>query len=433
MLPWLALAGALLLILAAVLVQPLTGWDVRARAARVPLSETLPPWHGHWDPRVGPGTAPAVALALLGVTFGGRLAERWRFPALLALAYAVSLAWLLSLALVDGLDGLSRVLAHPSEYLLTAREVSDVGQFLRGYVQHIPIDSPDNWPIHIAGHPPGMALFFVLLVRVGLGGSLAAGVVVTVIAATVAPAVMLVLRILGAETAARRAAPFLVLSPAAVTMAVSADAVMAAVAAWAMVCLALATRRPVGWPLGWSVPAGLLFGCLVMMSYGLPVFAVTALGLLVAARNWRPLVPCAVSAAAVVGGFAVAGFAWWEAFPALVDRYWAGIASERPESYWIWANLALLLVTAGPALAPALTTLPRLPWEPRTLAVGAVVTVGLADLSLMSKAEVERIWLPFVPWLLIATAGLPDRWRRPALALQVLTALLVQHLVDTFW
>jgi methylthioxylose transferase len=51
----------------------------------------------------------------------------------------------------------------------------------------------------------------------------------------------------------------------------------------------------------------------------------------------------------------------------------------------------------------------------------------------MSKAEVERIWLPFVPWLLLATVCLPARWQRPALAAQVVTALLVQHLVVTNW
>ena len=38
--------------------------------------------------------------------------------------------------------------------------------------------------------------------------------------------------------------------------------------------------------------------------------------------------------------------------------------------------------------------------------------VVVADLSLMSRAEVERIWLPFVPWLLVGCALLPDRWRR---------------------
>ena len=57
----------------------------------------------------------------------------------------------------------------------------------------------------------------------------------------------------------------------------------------------------------------------------------------------------------------------------------------------------------------------------------------LADASRMSKAEVERIWLPFVPWLLLSTACLPPRWQRPMLGVQVAVALLVQHLVLTNW
>ena len=51
----------------------------------------------------------------------------------------------------------------------------------------------------------------------------------------------------------------------------------------------------------------------------------------------------------------------------------------------------------------------------------------------MSKGEVERIWLPFVPWLLISCTLLPERWRRVGLALQVVTALAVQHLLATGW
>ena len=51
----------------------------------------------------------------------------------------------------------------------------------------------------------------------------------------------------------------------------------------------------------------------------------------------------------------------------------------------------------------------------------------------MSKAEVERIWLPFVPWLLVSTALLPERWRRSGLVVQVVVALLVQHLLYTVW
>ena len=62
-----------------------------------------------------------------------------------------------------------------------------------------------------------------------------------------------------------------------------------------------------------------------------------------------------------------------------------------------------------------------------------MVMVLVADLSLMSKAEVERIWLPFVPWLLISCALLPDRWRRVGVAVQVLVAVVVQHLLFTGW
>ena len=51
----------------------------------------------------------------------------------------------------------------------------------------------------------------------------------------------------------------------------------------------------------------------------------------------------------------------------------------------------------------------------------------------MSKAEVERIWLPFVPWLLISCALLPERWRRVGVVVQVVVALVVQHLLFTGW
>ena len=59
--------------------------------------------------------------------------------------------------------------------------------------------------------------------------------------------------------------------------------------------------------------------------------------------------------------------------------------------------------------------------------------IVVADASRMSKAEVERIWLPFVPWLLLSTACLPPRWQRPMLGTQLVVALLVQHLVLTNW
>ncbi|MGL4177931.1 MAG: hypothetical protein ACRCSN_17875, partial [Dermatophilaceae bacterium] len=67
------------------------------------------------------------------------------------------------------------------------------------------------------------------------------------------------------------------------------------------------------------------------------------------------------------------------------------------------------------------------------LVVAALGTVLVADLSLMSKAEVERIWLPFVPWLLLSVVWLPPAWRRWGLVGQALAAVVVQHVVRTAW
>ncbi len=412
-------------------------WDVASRAPRNASPHEVPPLHGLWRPKLfGPGTLPALLLALLGWRYAADLAARLPWRWLLAASYAASLAWLFALALVDGTRGLSRVLGNPYEYLRTARGVGNVGTLLDTYVSRIPYAADDNWPTHVAGHPPGTLLFFVGLVKVGLGGDLAAGVVVTVLAASTAVAVLVTLRALGAEPTARLAAPFLVLTPAAVFMAVSADALIGAVMAWGLACLALATRR---W--GWALPAGLLLGAGAMMSYGMPLMGLVALAVLVAGRSWKPLPLAFASALAVVLAFAVAGFAWWDAYPVLRERYFDGIAEDRPQSYWWYGDLACLVVSAGPLLLSGLTAAAataaasarRAARVPLLLTGSAAVVVALADASGMSRAEVERIWLPFVPWLTVSCALLPPAWRRWGLGLQVAAALLVQHLFYTSW
>ncbi len=445
---WVGLALAVGLVAWAFVYPGLTDTPVFPRAPRNASADEVPPLHGLWRPKLlGPGTVPAVLLALLAWRYAAGLAERLPWRRLLVVSYAAGLAWMLALALVDGTKGLSRQLGNPYEYLVTAREVTDVHTLLTTWAAHMPMRSPDAFPTHVAGHPPGALLFFVLLVRVGLGGDLAAGVVVTLLAASAAVAVLVTLRALGAEPLARRAAPFLVLAPSAVFMAVSGDAVFTAVGAWGLACLALGATagRPGRWTragTAWSVLAGLLLGTVVMMSWGLPILGVPALAVLALARAWRPLPVAAAAALVVVLGFAVAGWSWWEIYPDLVARYSEGIAKDRPGYYWWWANLALLVISAGPLLgagAVHLVARARPAWHERpervglVLAASGVAMVALADASGMSKAEVERIWLPFMPWLLLSCALLPPRWRRWGLALQLVTALVVQHLFYTVW
>jgi hypothetical protein len=433
--PWVGLGAAVALMVLAAVVPPLLGWDVHARAE---ATGTFPPLSASWDPKVGVGTVPAVLLALLGWRYAVDLGGSLPWPRLLVLAYVGGLVWLLAIAYVDGPKGISRVLGNRLEYLDTARATHDVPAMLHEYVARIPVTAHDHWVTHVAGHPPGTLLFFVLLDRIGLGGDFAAGLVVTLLAATTSVAVLVALRALGAERVARRAAPFLVFGPAAVWTAVSVDAVFAAVAAWGLAALALGgTRDRSRDASAWSALAGLLLGYCVLMSYGLPLLGLLAIAVLLAARSCRPLPITATVASGVVLAFAVAGFRLWEAFPVLHERYWYGIAHERPASYWLWGNLAALCFSAGPLLGAGIGRLAVLRGgADRTVALlvaGAGTSVVLADLSLMSKAEVERIWLPFVPWLLLSVTVLPERWRRRGLAVQLTVALAVQHLLFTTW
>lgn len=445
---WVGLAVVVVLVAAATAVPPLTGWDVLARDDDL----GTPPTHGYLQVKVGIGTLPAVLLALLAWRYAAGLAARLPWRALLAVSFLGGLAWMVSLALVDGGSGMTRVLGNPYEYLQTAREVDSVPGMLEEYVDRIPYAHPDNWVVHIAGHPPLALLFFVGLVRIGLGGDLAAAVVVTVIAATTAVAVLVALRALGAEAAARRVAPLLVLAPTAVYMAVSADALFAAVAAWGLAALALgATARRRGGSTGavvaWSALAGFLLGCCVLLSYGLPLLGLLAVTILFLARSWWPLPVAAVAALVPVLLMAGYGFAWWEAYPVLTDRYFDGLGGERQMSYWVWGNLAALAFATGPLVGAGVARLAQLSLARRArtallatpdrvvagLAGAALATIAVADLSGMSKGEVERIWLPFMPWLLLSLALLPARWRSAGLALQLVCALLVQHLLYTSW
>jgi methylthioxylose transferase len=430
------LVAACVLAALAVVLPLATGWHVLATDD---WPHTVPPLHTTWRPTLGIGTPLALVVGALGVAYADRLTARLSWRRLLLATYAATLAWTLSLALVYGPSGLSRALDLSYEYLATARTVHDVPGFLSGFVDRIPFSAaPYNWPIHVAGHPPGATLFFVALVRLGLGSSLAAGCVVTLIGTTVPVAVLVTLRRLGAERAARLAVPFLVLGPSALWVAVSGDAVFSAVAAWGLATLAVAattTRAAVRWPA--AVLAGLLLGSLLVLSYGLGLFGLLALVVLWLTRGWR-LVPV-VALTALVPTLLLAGFGFylWEAYPVMRQRYWDGLASARPWQYWTWASLGSLALSAGPALGAGLgavaATRRTADRAVRWLVGAAASAVVLADASQMSKAEVERIWLPFVPWLLLSAALLPPRWRRPLLALQVVVALLLEHLLDTTW
>ncbi|WP_406070155.1 hypothetical protein [Micromonospora sp. NBC_01638] len=409
------------------------------------------PLYGTWGPHVGWGSPAALLVAIAVVGWGTRLARTVRWGALLVTAWLAAVAWTVSLALVDGWStGLARRLTPQAEYLHEVPGVTDIPAMLAGFTGRILDFQPDAWSTHTAGHPPGALLIFVWLDRVGLGGGAAAGLACVLVGATVAVTVPVTLRALGAADAARAVIPFLVLLPGAVWVGASADGIFAAVVAAGLALLAVGGR-------GTAAVGGAVLGFALHLSYGFLLVGVLALAVLALRRThrWGALLAACAGVATVTGVFVGAGFQWWVGYQLVVERYYQGWAADRPYGYWVWANLAALLLSAGPVLGPALRRVllaAKSQWPPPRgwravgrlaipalrgagptvlLPLAAGVAVLGADLSGLSKAEVERIWLPFAVWLLVATAWLPAGSRRWWLAGQAITALAVNHLVWT--
>ncbi|MCR6490552.1 hypothetical protein M8542_47900 [Amycolatopsis sp. OK19-0408] len=407
-----------------------------------------PPIFGDWLPHVGPGSLAALLIAAAVVIWGPSLAGRLEGRRLLALGYVTSLGWTMALVMVDGWQrGFTSRLASDNEYLHEVPKIPDIPSMLQSFSARILEGAPHFWTTHVAGHPPGATLVFVWLDRIGLGGGAWAATACVLAGCLVAVAIPATLALLGRPDAARAVAPFAVLTPGAIWIGASADGLFAGVTATGIALLALAARGfrdGRGYATSAAAGGGLLLGFGIFLSYGLVLLGLVALAVLVVGRQWKVAVVAIAAALLVVAVFAAAGFWWVQGYHLVVERYYQGIAHLRPYSYWVWADLAAFLIACGPAVVAGLRrtlvkvclTKPKraLTGDPVLLiVVAAMLAVAFADLSGLSKAEVERIWLPFGVWLLPAAALLPWGSRRWWLAAQAATALLVNHLILTNW
>lgn len=429
-------AGGLVLLLVAAGVVGCLWWNPSRQIGPGAFAGAGPRF-GEWPvlgtflPHAGPATVTTVLIALAVVFYGPALAERLPWRATLASAYGGAVAWTFSLALIDGWQtGIAGRLTAGGEYVSEVPHISDIGVMLRTFTARILDFQPDSWPTHVSGHPPGATLVFVWLDRVGLGGGGVAGVVCILVGAAAAVAVPVTISALGHRDLARAAIPFLVLFPGAVWVGVSADGLFTGVTATGVALLALgATGRP-----AWALAGGVVLGFGIFLSYGLVLMGAIALAVVLVARRPAALALALAGALAVVGVFAWAGFWWLDGYHLVVERYYQGIATRRPYAYWVWADLACLALATGPVVGPAL----RRVWPSRRTALAALVAAAFiavvaSDLSGLSKAEVERIWLPFAVWLVAGAALLPRASRRWWLAAQAATALAVNSILVTNW
>lgn len=151
-------------------------------------------------------------------------------------------------------------------------------------------------------------------------------------------------------------------------------------------------------------------------------------------------VAAAAGFAVVPAAFTALGFWWPDGVRATLDTYLVSRGSaQRSYAYFAAADLAVLGLLTGPAVAHALPRTAAALWRAarsRTAVPGTALLAGAAllgvlvlDASGVTKGEVERIWVPFAAWLLVAAAPRCRWW----LAAQAATALAVQALVLSPW
>jgi methylthioxylose transferase len=405
------------------------GWRVQADP-NVKLGAA--PLVGQWRIRFGPSLVLAGAIAGAVAVWGPALAARLRFAVVSAVAAAVAVAFTLALAASDGLGHVLDPVVHPTEYWANLATLPDASTMLHRYGT---LDFLLNYSVHAKGHPPAFLLLLKALAALGLGRPWVAGALSYLGVAVVIIAVLGTLRLAADESVARRVAPFLVVAPYAVWMGTSADAFYSAVGAVAIFLIVRSIRssRATSWPaFALASAGGVMLGLLLFLTYGGAMFGLAAVTLIIGLtwRNWAQTVRVAAAGlfgvAVLVAAFRLAGFWWFDGAQVTQSLYWVGTAQFRPAGYFAVGNLGAALIALGPAVVFGLSRLQdRRVWL--VVAAGAVCIVA-ADASQYSKAEVERIWLIFYPWLLPAVACLPRprRWiaAQAALAIGLQLALV---------
>ncbi|GAA2399605.1 glycosyltransferase family 39 protein [Actinomadura vinacea] len=397
------------------------------KRAGLATEDELPPLHA--APRLLTWqVVPAACLGGAAVAVLPSLARLLPWRVLLPVSWAASTSWTVVLALTDGLDALHRPLDAPTEYPagLDAVRAGGPAEWLRTFTERL-----GGYTTHVRGHPPLPTLVLWALEEIGLRGTGWSSALVVASGTSAVVAIAVTVRHIAGETLARRALPFLVLAPLTLWIATAMDAFFLGVGAWATALTAIAAKRN---SFVAAAGAGLLLGTLPYFSYGLlPLFALPLAVVILARPNRRVLAILLCCAAVVPLAFATGGFWWPDGVAATRETYLISRGSaQRSYAYFVIANIAVLGLLVGPATASAL---PAVFSRRRPLAwlVGAALVGVLAlDVSGVTKGEVERIWVPYAAWVLLASAQ-HDPPARRWLAAQVGLTLAIQALVQSHW
>jgi len=410
--PWITVPAA-----AAVIVVG-SVWDA-------PLGVTNPPFVARYDPHVDPLAAVMVLCFAGAVVLAPRLLTARAFG---LWAFAMTLVLRLALAAAGGAGvGITawwevfdpaRSYEAANEYLPALGGLEWGPRFfLDRFAETVPA-----YPVHVAGHPPGLLLTLHTLGITSPGGMAALCIGVGALSV---PLTYRLGRELLDERRARIAALLLAFAPGALIFgATSADAVyltLGLLAAWP-----LASRS-------WRARAVGAVALAVASFFAWSLLAVGAWAAIVTLRREgrrAALALSALCAAALLAFYALlygaTGFDPLGTLRATEDVYRAGIASMRPYWYWLLGSPTAFLVVLGlPITWYALRAR-------HTLALAIFAVIAFAAVMGFTKAETERIWLFFAPFVCLAAAS-RDIPLRPVLVLLAGQAMAWELAFDTVW
>ena len=385
------------------------------------------PLYGEWMGVTGRG-GDVIALiggaALLGAVI--LLAtEHLTWGRLLVTSWMASAGFMSMMAAVGPVEFGSQ-LDLSTGYRATLARIGPLSDFVSTFSRNV-----GHLPTHTAGHPPGPVVLLRWLDDLGLRSSAAQLFALIAIAAGTAPAIATVAREWGSENVARIALPFVVLAPTAVWASVTMDGVFASVSALRGSRSLPSGRHEAGRTrMVAALASGLVWSIALHLSYGLVALALVSTVAIALRRRFDVIGWSALGLVIGTIPWLVAGFWWWDGLTATRDRYHAGIGSQlRPYGFYsLLGNPALAAILIGPIVAAALL-LPRSKDTWIVIGLG-VASMVIADVSGLSKAEVERIWVPFAGWVTVAAASLPRRLRKPTLAAHACWAVALAATLD---
>jgi methylthioxylose transferase len=283
-------------------------------------------------------------------------------------------------------------------------------------------------PVNVAGHPPGLLLFAHLttLTTPARFAALCIGAAVAC-----APLTYMLANGLGQDERSARTAGLLAAAAPGLLLfgTTSADAVYAVLGVAAATLLV----RP-SWGARWA--GAVVLALAAFCSWAL--LAVGAFAVLVAWQRdgWRTAarlaVVCALPFLVLNAWLAAAcGYDPIGTLRATDGVYRHSLAQVRPYWFWVLGSPIAWMVCAGLPLSGGWLIAARRR-DPGAVALAAVVAI--ASVLAFTKAETERIWLPFIPLACAAAATvIPPRRLRAVLLVLVVQALLTQLLFETVW